>query len=85
MSTEDQFKTMCDIAMKERHAPLSAICSVAVTEMFLGVFGWSFGVSELRRLAKDVLVGWKQENETFRGMTKTVYRKDGFVVTLESM
>lgn len=82
MTTAEQFKTMCDMAVTERNDRSSAVNSCVVTEKTLKVSGWSFGVSDLRKAADGVLDGWKSDTSTFLGATETVYEKDGFRVVL---
>lgn len=82
MTTAEQFKTMCDMAVKERNDRSSAVNSCVVAEKTLRVSGWNFGVSDLRKAADDILNGWVSDTSIFLGATETVYAKDGFSVIL---
>lgn len=55
MTTSEQFKAMCDAAVKERNDPLSAVESVSMTETSLNAFGWSFGIANLKKAASEIL------------------------------
>lgn len=87
MTTREQFDMMCGICTAERDDRRSAIDACSFTETTLDVFGWGFGIADIRKIIKEKLTGW---SESAHHMTNspsyhTFFKKDGFTIHLESM